>query len=112
MLPKSKRLTTEDFKTLKGGRTTHTPHLILRLSPAPEGVGKFAVVVSSSNYKRAVDRNLLRRRLYSLIKRLLPLLPKGILTVTCKKGALLATFSELENEVHSLCAKKPTSTAV
>ncbi len=105
MLPKSKRLTTEDFKNIRGGKTIHTPHLMFRLTPVPKGREKFAVIVSSSSYKRAVDRNLLRRRVYSALAKRLPALQGNTVTVTCKKGALTATFAELEGELHSALLK-------
>ncbi len=102
MLPKSRRLTTEDFKHLRQGRVTHTPHFLLRLFPvSPTGLsqaGKAAVVVSASTYKKAVDRNLLRRRMYHVIEAHHSLLQGHTLTLTLKKGALDASFRELEQE--------------
>ncbi|MDO8619886.1 MAG: ribonuclease P protein component [bacterium] len=106
MLPKSKRLTTEDFKKIRGGKTIHTPHLIVRLTQVPPGLERFAVIVSSSSYKRAVDRNLLRRRVYGALENLSPL-PQGcVMTVTCKRGALTATFAGLQSELKEGITKK------
>ncbi len=112
MLPKSKRLTTEDFKVLRGGRVLHTLHLLVRLFPAAKGTNlsvhgcKAAVIVAGSSYKKAVDRNLLRRRLYSIIERNADLLPHASLTIICKKGALEASFSELQREFQAILPKK------
>ncbi len=105
MLPKAKRLTTEDFKKIRGGKTLHTPHLILRLTQVPSGLERFAVIVSSSSYKRAVDRNLLRRRVYSGLRKISARMNGYLVTVTCKKGALTATFAELEKELASTLLK-------
>lgn len=99
MLPKSRRLQTGDFKNLPQARIIHAPHLLLRLFPAlPITKGKAAVIVSASTYKKAVDRNLLRRRMYHIIGKHQVLLHGRILTVTLKKGALAAAFKELEEE--------------
>ena len=105
MLPKSKRLTTEDFKKIKGGKVLHTTHLILRLSVCSKGSEKSAVVISSANYKRAVDRNLLRRRLYTIIETHLALRVGVHLTVTIKKDALANSYSTLEKEFETALIK-------
>lgn len=106
MLPKSKRLTTEDFKKIRGGKTVHTPHLILRLTSVPKETEKSAVIVSSASYKRAVDRNLLRRRLYSIIAKHLLLRSGFNLTITVKKGALTVPYGALQGEVETALAKR------
>ncbi|MDO8594638.1 MAG: ribonuclease P protein component [bacterium] len=105
MLPKSQRLKTGDFKSMRPSRTVHTPHLLLRVFPAPTGTGKAAVIVSSATYKKAVDRNLLRRRVYRLIQKHHTLLSRGTVTVTVKKGALTLSFGDLERE---LCGAFPS----
>ena len=97
MLPKARRLTTRDFKSLRRGRTVNTAHLALRVFPAGAG-GKVSVVVSSSSYKRAVDRNLLRRRLYAIIEAHATKLQGRTLIVTARKGALGIPFSALKEE--------------
>ena len=98
MLPKAKRLTTKDFKQFQRTFFVHTPRLTLRCIRVPVGKEKFAVIVSASTYKKAVDRNLLRRRMYHIIAKH-PFQPQKTLTVTLKKGALDITFKELEQEV-------------
>ena len=97
MLPKARRLTTRDFKSLRRGRTVNTAHLALRVFPAGAG-GKVSVVVSSSSYKRAVDLNLLRRRLYAIIEAHTAKLQGRTLIVTARKGALGIPFSALKEE--------------
>lgn len=104
MLPKSRRLTTEDFKYIRQSATTSrasvvgTPHLLLRFLKVPAGKEKYAVIVGASAYKKAVSRNLLRRRIYHIIgKHPFPL--QKTLIITLKKGALGMTFKELEQEL-------------
>jgi|SRR3989344_5310351 len=97
MLPKFRRLKTEDFKDMHKMRAVNAPHFLLRMSVGGNH-GKVAVIVSSSNYKRAVDRNLLRRRMYHIIEKHYSKLHGKTVTVTIKKGALKASFGELEQE--------------
>ncbi len=101
MLPKRNRLKTEDFKDMRKMRTMHAPHFFLRIGPLSSAENKAAVIVGSSTYKKAVDRNLLRRRMYHVLKKHFPLL-KGVTTVTFKKGALDLSFRELEAELLTL----------
>src|SRR3989344_8768668 len=113
MLPKSRRLKTEDFKNFRQFTTTprtqvvNAPHLLLRFFRVPPGKEKFAVIVSASTYKKAVERNLLRRRIYHIIAKH-PFQPQKTLTVTVKKGALGVALKELEQEF--LEATKKTNT--
>lgn len=101
MLPKSRRLKTGDFKSLHKARTAHAPHLFIHVAEAA-GAGKAAVVVSSAVCKRAVDRNLLRRRLYHLLRKHDRLVHGKTVVVTLKKGAAAATFQDLEAELVPL----------
>ena len=101
MLPKRNRFTTEDFKTMRTTRTLHAPHLFVRIAATSPKKGKAAVIVSSATYKKAVERNLLRRRIYHVIRKH-PLLMESAFTVTVKKGARELPFAELESELLNL----------
>lgn len=79
---------------------------MLRLASGSKGLEKFAIIVSSASYKRAVDRNLLRRRLYAIVEKSLSLVPGLYLTVTLKKGALAVTYSTLQKELEVALAKR------
>lgn len=107
MLPKSKRLKTAGFKSMRRGQTINAPHFLLRLFPAAKGEGKAAVIVSASAYKKAVDRNLLRRRMYHIIRANASALQAQVLTVTMKKSALNAAFSDLEREFIAAFKEAP-----
>ncbi len=58
-----------------------------------EGVGQAAVIVSKRVFRRAVDRNRLRRRVIHALKRLSPL-PASVVVYPLKE-ALAVKFSEL-----------------
>jgi ribonuclease P protein component len=63
MLPKRHRLTTAAFnRFFKRGRRFHGTYLTLVYTPDDTFAG--AVVVGKKVYRRAVDRNRLRRQLY------------------------------------------------
>ncbi len=96
MLPKAKRFKTGDFKEMRNMQTVHAPHFFIRFCRAPLVGEKAAVIVSSGTYKKAVDRNKLRRRMYHLMAKHSHLLGGKAYTVTFKKGALLLPFAELE----------------
>ncbi|KKW22230.1 MAG: ribonuclease P protein component [Candidatus Taylorbacteria bacterium RIFCSPHIGHO2_02_49_25] len=98
MLPKSKRLTAEGFKQFRNARASHTAHFLLRFRGVPAGAEKFAVVVPSSAYKKAILRNLLRRRMYHLMRAHQEDLRGLSIAAVVKKGTLALTFKELERE--------------
>ncbi|MEM9336749.1 MAG: ribonuclease P protein component [Patescibacteria group bacterium] len=64
MLKKTERLSKQAFDTYyKTGKRIHTSHLQLIYTPHASFHG--AVVVGKKVFKKAVDRNRLRRQLYS-----------------------------------------------
>ena len=114
MLPKTKRLRTEDFKDLRKARTLHAQHLFIRVTKLAEtslsmAAGRAAVIVAASTYKKAVDRNLLRRRMYHAIAKHPTLLQGSSFTVTLKKGALACSARELEQELLQVLSVKGTA---
>ncbi len=68
MLKKSHRLTRQQFSEyFTAGRRIHTPHFTIITAPADQFHG--AVVVGKKVYKKAVDRNRCRRRVYGTLYR-------------------------------------------
>lgn len=71
MFKKAERLQVAEFDTyFKTGRRHHTPHATFIIAPADEK--KVSVVVGKKVSKKAVKRNLLRRRVYAQLRQELP----------------------------------------
>lgn len=66
----------------------------------------FSCVVSSKDYSKAVDRNLIKRRCRAIIKEYLPSFKNGY---TCliyfKKGILNVKYSEMKKEMFNALSK-------
>ena len=101
MLPKSKRLTKEDFTGLR-------PKVFFRgelidvaytLSPTL----KFACVISKKTLKRAVDRNLIKRRCMESVKNLNPSKTSYFILYP-KKTTLSSTYQQLHEEISKAFA--------
>ncbi len=105
MLAKSRRFKTEDFKKMRKMQTLHSPHFFIRFCSVLHGEEKTAVIVSSGTYKKAVDRNKLRRRMYHIVAKNKDSIVTKACTVTFKKGALLVPFQELEKEFSEITKK-------
>lgn len=113
MLPKTKRVKRALFqKVFSSGRTLHSTYLTARIvltSPTPLASGapsKFSFVVSKAVAKKAVDRNLLRRRGYSVISKLYNLFPAGLVVVFFyKKGADKLSYASLSKEIEDIFKK-------
>ena len=66
MLPKASRLTSKEIEALSLGKTVFSGPISLRFVTQKET--KFSISVSKKTLKRAVDRNRLRRKIYSALE--------------------------------------------
>ena len=67
MLPKSKRFTKEDFEGKRPKVFFRGEYLDIAALTLPSQ--KFACVTAKKTFKRAVDRNLIKRRVFNIRKR-------------------------------------------
>lgn len=105
MLAKSQRLSRSRFlEFFKTGRRAHTPHFTLVYTPAPTFHG--AVVVGKKVYKKAHDRNRLRRRIYGALYRWQQeTQASGVFIIVAKPPATSLTQRELAPAVRALLAR-------
>lgn len=105
MLPKTRRIQRKDFsKVLSLGKRYNTPNLLVYVLPVSEQSGsRFAFSVSKKVCPKAVDRNRLRRRGYSVVGKYIQKVNPGFLCLfSFKKGSGSITFKTLEKEVADL----------
>jgi len=69
---------------------------------APSDKAQFAVSVSKKISKKAVARNKIRRRVYAMIKKLIPKIEPGLYLIIVKPGAENIKGEELKNELNLL----------
>lgn len=101
MLPKLHRLhQDQEIKSLtKAGQTFFLPQFVIKYQKNQEKISKFAFVVSTKVDKRAVTRNLLKRRMRAAIKDLLPNLSPGFsVLIIAKKQALELDFQAITKQ--------------
>lgn len=105
MLKKKERLTKKEFdRFFATGARKHNDlfTLIYKTDPSFHG----AVVVGKKVHKRAVDRNLLRRRIYSILYRLSRDQGlKGVYIILTKPMAAGAGFAELKSTLEKFIPK-------
>lgn len=110
-LPKGYRLKRrQEFEQVyRRGRRYPSPHLLLRLlrSPShPLDPSRIAVVVSLKVSKRAVTRNLLRRRIQAALTSLLAQLAPGYwVVITVKPGTAECAYCDILRELEQLLIK-------
>lgn len=98
MIPKKTRTNREIFeKVMKKGGFLNSGLFSLRFLKNPENTTSFSVVVAKKIAKTAILRNKIRRRAYSVLKRVVKNPYQVILFG--KKGVEKATFSETESGV-------------
>lgn len=104
MLPKSKRLTTEEFKkVIEKGQSFHSPFLIIRLLSSPQQ-SRFSVSVPKKVCKNAVDRNKIRRKIYSIISNFDPKLGFDVIVIV-KPGFEKLDYREMNDETVKIFVK-------
>lgn len=103
MFSKQFRIAAKEFNSLiKGGVRMHSPSLMLQFVSGD--LYKFAVVVPKKVFKKAVDRNKVKRVLYGYLKKAYTeeLLATGMYILVLKKPANQKTLQEIKNEVQGL----------
>lgn len=99
MLPKKLRISRGDFKIIKErALTTSSKSIFLSVYTNKENKAKFAVSVSKKVSKGAVLRNLLRRRAYSVIEKIVSKV-KPAYYVFIFKNATKKDFSLIEKDI-------------
>jgi len=109
MLKAPNRLTKDrDIEAVyKRGRSFYMGDLALRLAPNKLPAARLAVIVSLKVSKKAVKRNLLKRRLREIIRReVIPHCPNGFDGIILTKAGLLnLPFTELKSQTLRLFKK-------
>ncbi len=104
MLPKSKRLTTEEIESLSNGKSVFGTLISMRAIKSD--TLKFAVSVSKKVVPLAVDRNRLRRRIYAALPSLIPEIKTPVFIMFMpKKEILVASMDVLKSEIGALLRK-------
>ena len=111
MLPRPLRLTKKkDFLILATkGRSIFGPYATLRIVETKKGMkGKVGFIISTKVFKRAVDRNLTKRRSREAIRKLMPEVPTNVnLLFVLKPEAKDVDHIKLVEEFKRLMTKVP-----
>ena len=104
MLPKSRRLATDDIEGLSLGKSVFGTLLSIRYRAAQSL--RFAVAVSKKTAPRAVDRNRIRRRVYEAARVASRSVssPASVMVMP-KKDCLTAPAEAIESELSTLFRK-------
>ncbi|HRY62754.1 MAG TPA: ribonuclease P protein component [Candidatus Paceibacterota bacterium] len=100
-----KKVTRSDFDMiLKKGKNIYSPLLSFKYIFLDNSVSsRFSFVISGKVAKRAVDRNLFKRRGRHIVRKVKDDIQKGFIgAFFAKKGVINVSFIEMEKEVNSL----------
>lgn len=112
MLSASRRLRlTRDFERVFADRRALAGRFFrVKVVPNNQRHNRFAVVVSSKVHKRAVVRNRVRRRAWSVISPLAPAMPDGIdVVLVALPQSAKADFDELKSDILYILKKHSRS---
>ena len=107
MLPLKNRLYKEPEinKLLKEGQTFFLPEFVIKYTFNKQET-KIGFIISTKVDKRAVQRNLLKRRLIGVVRKLLPNIKTGYsLLIIAKKQALELDFLDLKKKLSFAFSK-------
>lgn len=106
MIPSSKRLNTQLFKeTIMKGSIFHGSFFIIRCQNT-QGLSRFGVSVPKKVAKSAVDRNKIRRRVYSIIRNLNErVISNKNIVFIMKSGVEKADYAEIGKEIEKIFVK-------
>lgn len=102
MLPKSNRLSRKDFTNLSRLQTCIMPYFDVKLSTKDDF--KVACVVIKKRFKKAVERNKVKRIIYSAVREGL-INKKGYFIFYPKKEIINAPYSEVLNQIKKISFK-------
>ena len=105
MLSKINRLRKKkDFqRAYQQGRSFSAPELWMKIFPNHLGINRVGIVVSRKISRKAVQRNLIKRRLRNLVRHYLPSLPSGYdIVFTARPGVLEKSYLSLQKTVEGL----------
>lgn len=107
MFVKKQRLSKEkDFeKIFSLGKIARDDFLNIRFLNNNFFHGRFAVVISSKVFKKAVTRNLIRRRLFAILRTQNFKKFFDMIIVVKKKEIAFLSFEDLKNRAQTLLAK-------
>ncbi|MFA5936087.1 MAG: ribonuclease P protein component [Patescibacteria group bacterium] len=110
MLEKTHRLTQKRHfeKLANQGRSVFGPFVTMRVRSVADAGPRIAFITSTKVFKRAVDRNRVKRRLRAILRMFLPTIPKALhLLFVVKPEALKANTADLKMEIERLLGKIP-----
>jgi len=108
MISKQQRLGKKEFNNVfKEGTSFHSDFLFVKiLKTENSNQSKFSVSIPIKIVKKAVERNLLRRRLYSIINKNLDKTKEGFnVVIILKKGGEKIDFDTYKKEIELLFKK-------
>lgn len=87
-------------KLFKRGKSFLTQSIAIRFAPNKLPLTRFAVIVGTKVHKKAVKRNLIKRRIRETLRELLPQTKKGFDIAVIARGASLGkNLNQVKEEI-------------
>lgn len=103
MIPKRNRVTKRLFdEVLKNGKVVHGDFVYFRMYPALDGVQRFSTVVPKKVFKKAHDRNKVKRQINALISASKTSFPNAHFIFFAKPTIREATRESIKQDLSNL----------
>ena len=109
MLPKNRRIVklSEWNKLHKRGKGAHSTEVVLKYISNNTEISRFGFIVSTKISKKAVDRNLIKRRMRDVIEKNLSNIQEGYDIIFIAKARILGkNYTEIEKRIIKLLEKE------
>ncbi|XOU94244.1 MAG: ribonuclease P protein component [Candidatus Kerfeldbacteria bacterium] len=109
MLPKERRIVklSEWNKLHKRGIGAHSAEIVLKYIKNNTKITRFGFIVSTKISKKAVDRNLIKRRMRDVIEKKLSNIKEGYDVILIAKVKIKSNnYSEIEQMINQLLRKE------
>jgi ribonuclease P protein component len=105
MIPQKLRLIRSRIEHIffKGKKLNPDNYISAKYLHSPDSDSHFCVIVSSKTAPKAVQRNLLRRQIYEIIRENLNLLAHQYdIAIICKKDSTVLSFNSVQKKIINL----------
>lgn len=109
MLPKKRRILklSEWNKLHKRGKGAHSIEIVLKYIKNNIEISRFGFIVSTKISKKAVERNLIKRRMRDVIEKNLSNIKEGYDIIFIAKPKIISNnYSEIEQRINKLLVKE------
>jgi len=105
MLAKKYKFNKKTFKIIKDPKKIFSKNFYLKIFKIGLKYSLFSVIIPSSTIKKAVERNILKRRIMSVLEKIISQIKPGLGILIYVKSNQLLKYKEIDEEIKEIFKK-------